>query len=117
MDIVIDDDYKGGDEGDGTDVSKRGRGGTESGGASAATTPREPPKGLTWAQIPEDQKCCIKHFWMKCPNPETCQYGPHLAKPGPQVMRHQLYQAMFDEHGPPTITASHQAAVSAEAQK
>ena len=51
---------------------------------------------------------------MKCPNPETCKFGPHLAKPTALVMKHSFYNTMFDEHGPPNLTASHHDAVTAK---
>ena len=93
----------------------RGKNDAENGGVSAATTPHGSPRGLTWNQIPADQKCCIKHLWGKCLNPAgECKFGPHVARPSPAVMRHNFYLSMREEHGPPTII---DAAAPAEAQK
>ena len=52
--------------------------------------------------IPEDSRCCIKHLWGRCQDPEKCEFGPHLDKPTEAIKMHRLYIIMQKEHGEPT---------------
>ena len=83
----------------GEDTQQAGGGGD----GSTHTTPRGAGSGgLTMKDLPEGSKCCIKHLWGRCPNPDSCTFGPHLDKPTDGIRMHGLYRAMVQEHGEPT---------------
>ena len=82
------------------EVSQQAGGG---GDGSTHTTPRGvSPGGLKLKDLPEGSRCCIKHLWGRCPNPDPCKFGPHLDKPTEGIKMHGLYRAMVQEHGEPT---------------
>ena len=73
---------------------------SEAGGSVAGGAP-DTPRSSSLTMVPADHKCCIKHLWGKCADPEKCPYGPHLAKPTEGIKRHPFYQTLLKELGEP----------------
>ena len=80
----------------------KGDTGSQHGGESAHGTPHGTPReGKPLHEIPQDQRCCIKHLWGRCKNGDACVYGEHLSAPTEGIRQHKLYIAMLREHGEP----------------
>ena len=65
---------------------------------------------------PKEQRCCVKHFWGKCPTTDgTCRYGQHVATPPASYRHHGFFKVMLAEHGEPNGAAAPAASSGAQA--
>ena len=108
----------GGNDGPKGGGKRRGKKGRGNGGdeTDVGTNPSDGDARSVNASIPQDQKCCIKHLWGKCPNPESCIFGLHLDRPTEGIKQHGYYKQLVARLGEPTGPAAASSAAASAKQ-
>ena len=52
-------------------------------------------------EVPQEQRCCVKHLWGKCQGGAECKFGARRDQPTEGIKTHKLYIAMLRDHGEP----------------